>query len=531
MAVVLMKKATAQLSGEAEEVVIGASGRVLEAVIYDFDGNVQDITGWSARIIGTSDDLPGVSIDVGGEIVSPASGGTFQWTRAGDFLTQIGEKTSARFRCQVKWTDADGLVDYSHVFQITFVVDGTGEDTNMNAAAVQAIIAATPGHPFEFPHAGNLRTAPPVVGVQLIGGARETVFSSPVGTEGVVRNIAWIAAAIEDGTTDSCDTSLLLEVFYDGSATASISVPLFVLAGMEHHDFALPDLFASTPAFELTSGPHRGEAPWAVIFGSSGNWRLPLPYTNGIKIDIVSVGSTALNTVFCNTMYQDELPACWNKAFRLRASRSNETIAAASVLGQAKLTDLTHALAISPTTWPSNVVGRSLIMEGVSYNDLYVVERVSPTVARISSRDTDHALLNERVVVSLHPNHTFLSLPAGTSGYLAMVVGGVANEGDANFVFEGNVRFFLNGEEEPSLEWSSVEDFANGSYYFEQANQAEEGGIMAHDVSGGSKWSIYKVFSKSPVKFSDGIRCTVPQYSQFAPTTFNWTTFYYEDTA
>ena len=128
MAVVLMKKVTALLAGEAEEVVIGASGRVIEAVLYDFDGNVQNITGWSAQIVGTSDDLPGVSIDVAGEIVSPASGGTFRWTRVGDFLTQIGEKSSARFRCQVKWTDADGLVDYSHAFQITFVVDGVVND-------------------------------------------------------------------------------------------------------------------------------------------------------------------------------------------------------------------------------------------------------------------------------------------------------------------------------------------------------------------------------------------------------------------
>lgn len=143
MAVVLMKKVTAQVSGGDEEVVIGASQRVIEAVLYDFDGAVQNVTGWSAKIVGTSDDLPGVSIDVAGEIVSPASGGTFRWTGVGDFLTQIGEKSRARFNCQVKWTDSGGLVDYSSVFTLTFVVDATGEDTNMNAAAVQALIDAS----------------------------------------------------------------------------------------------------------------------------------------------------------------------------------------------------------------------------------------------------------------------------------------------------------------------------------------------------------------------------------------------------
>ena len=109
-----------------------------------------------------------------------------------------------------------------------------------------------------------------------------------------------------------------------------------------------------------------------------------------------------------------------------------------------------------------------------------------------------------------------------------MVTAGVKNlGGDADFVFEGNVRYFLNQEVEPALVWSSVEDWAMGSYYFEQANRVEEGGIMAKDLSGTTRWSVYKIHYKHPVRFANGFRATVPQYSTFDSTTFNWTSFYF----
>lgn len=549
MAVVLMKQVSALISGDDAQVVIGASGRVLDAVIYDFDGNVQDLTGWSAQIIGTSDDLPGVSIDVAGEILGSASAGTFRWTHVGDFLSQIGEKSSARFRCQVKWTDAGGLVDYSHTFQLTFVVDGTGEDTNMNAAAVQALIDATPRHPFEFPY-GAMKTGAPIVGLEVGPGQTKTIFSAS--GAGIVRNLGWIVTATSPDLMTSRLHTLTVKVYVDGEATPSISVPLFTLCGMEHPDVSLggmplavsavpptitsaltSGISATTSAFELTASPHQGSPPYNTIYGASGNFKLPMPYSNGIEIKVTADSSDTRNFVYINTIYQDALPNCWNESFRLRAVRSNETIAVTAEALTAKLTDSQTAVATSGT-FPTTCVGKSLRMEGVSYNDILITARTSSTVVTVSTKDTPEAVLNDPVFSYLHAPHKFIDLPAGSAGYVALVVGACHQpDADVDILFEGNVRYFIDGESEPSLEWSSVEDWASGSYYFEQPNRNDEGGIMSHDAAEGAstKWSVYKNHGRHPVKYSNGFKATVPQYSLIGATTFNWTTFYYEDTA
>lgn len=529
MAVVLMKKVTALLTGEAEEVVIGASGRVIEAVLYDFDGNVQDITGWSAQIVGTSDDLPGVSIDVAGEIVSPASGGTFRWTRVGDFLTQIGEKSSARFRCQVKWTDADGLVDYSHAFQITFVVDGTGEDTNMNAAAVQALIDARVGHPFEFPLSGTMKTGTPIVGPTISNGQSYTVFSAT--GEGIVRNLAWICTAVLADAVTPTIPNLTVEIRVDGESTPSVSVPIHTLGGLEHPSIALEDLNVSTPAFELTSGVFSSAFPGEKL-GQSGNWRLPIPYSNGIDIRFVAGAGTTRNVIYCNVMYQDTLPECWNRGFRIYGTRSNETLAAAtSGPSNAKLTSNTQLVATTGS-FVSTIAGKSIIAEGACYSDMLVLSRTDSTHIVVSAKDTVGSVpvLDTNVSTTICPSHKFLERAAGESGYIAAIVGGARQmDGDSDLLFEGNVRMFLNQEADPTLVWSSVEDFGMGSFYYAQPNQNEEGGITAK-ANDGTGWAIYKVFYNQPVKYTNGIKATVPQYSIVGSTTFNWTTFGYRIT-
>lgn len=140
MSIVVLRKPEMILTGTTEQVVIGDSARVIDSLMRDSDGVVEDVTGWTASIIGHSPDLPGVYFDVPGEIVAPASAGVFRWTHVGDFLTQIGEKSRARFTCQVRSVNADGLVGYGAEFGLDFVVPETGEDTNMNAASVETLI-------------------------------------------------------------------------------------------------------------------------------------------------------------------------------------------------------------------------------------------------------------------------------------------------------------------------------------------------------------------------------------------------------
>jgi hypothetical protein len=150
----------------------------------------------------------------------------------------------------------------------------------------------------------------------------------------------------------------------------------------------------------------------------------------------------------------------------------------------------------------------------------------------VSSKDTQGALLNVNSQgggAGHFAHHTFLNRPAGESGWLAMIVAGLSDTiGDHAILLEGNPRIWLDGNlGEPDLQWTSVEDFANGAYYFEQRNIGEEGGVTAKDDTN-YEVAAYKVFHKWPIPYANGIRASVPQYSMVGPAIYNWTTFYYK---
>lgn len=112
-----------------------------------------------------------------------------------------------------------------------------------------------------------------------------------------------------------------------------------------------------------------------------------------------------------------------------------------------------------------------------------------------------------------------------------MVVGGYNQpDGDIDILDEGNVRFFLNQNAEQDLEWTSVEDFAMGCYNFEQAERSEEGGVTCLDRVTNFDKTFYRVFYKTPIRYTNGIRGVVPQYTINGVANFKWTTFYYKET-
>jgi len=389
-------------------------------------------------------------------------------------------------------------------------------------------------HPFEFPFTGQLRSGGPKIKLGFSNSTRVVVFSKAPGTSGIVRNIAWIASAT-DAAFNAVLPGCTLEVKYDGAAGATISIPLFTLGAMEYPRSVIHGASVSTPAFELGCGPYNDNPAFAgAALGSCGNFRLPMPFTNGIEISVVAPANTDLQSVFFNVLYEDALGTAWNRNLRLCADRSSETVPAGSTIPFAfKLTDATHLLVTSGTL-PANIAGRVIVADTFSVHDMLVLTRTDATHAIVSSLDTDGAPINTINGAGFHAAvHRFLDRPAGEVGYIALVVGGYANpSADIDILDEGNVRFWIDqtnvATREPDLEWTSIEDFATCCFNYEQQSWGEEGGIVSRDVVTNYEKSIYRCFYRTPIGYTNGVRGIVPQYSTIGSSDYRWTTFYYK---
>lgn len=109
------------MSETVERIVIGSTRKRLRVPLTDENGAPISIAGGSAKLQGTSADLPSLEIDQSGTIYDAASG-IFEWDHLGsdDYvsLTDIGTKSEATVDLRVKYTDAATDVDYTDVFQL-----------------------------------------------------------------------------------------------------------------------------------------------------------------------------------------------------------------------------------------------------------------------------------------------------------------------------------------------------------------------------------------------------------------------------
>jgi hypothetical protein len=385
-------------------------------------------------------------------------------------------------------------------------------------------------HPFEFPFpsgSGRLKSGTPISPLfgPLTNGARQVIFSQPPGTSGIIRNLAFITNQITAGGSPTIP-DLTFEIKYDGAATASVSIPLLTLLAMEYPEGSIADVFASNQIFEITTALFKASAP-TTPGAIAGSFRLPIPYTNGIEISVVAPASTDKCTIFANVLYQDSLPSAWNSNLRFFADRSNASVTARVDSSIAlKMTDPTHAEA-TLGTFPSDIVGKSVLLVSLANTDMLVLERTDSTHVVVSAKDTVGVILNTVESDIIHATmHPFLSRPAGEAGWIAGIV--AAFNADPYF-FEGNPRLFLDGATEADLTWTSVEDFAHGAFYFDQKRQGDEGGVISSH-SDGLRWSTYKSFYKSPVRYANGVVGKVPNFAaQPTPATLRWTTFYYKE--
>ena len=106
----------------AAEVVIGATGKILEIRFVDNAGAALNITGATVKLQGQSPDLPGFTLNVAGAVFD-APLGKARWTALGSTpypqLADLEGKPSATFNLRGELTLSG--VDYTPVFEVMWV--------------------------------------------------------------------------------------------------------------------------------------------------------------------------------------------------------------------------------------------------------------------------------------------------------------------------------------------------------------------------------------------------------------------------
>lgn len=441
----------------------------------------------------------------------------------GDGGSVVVQHVGYTYRSEI--SERVGMAVGTYSVQVSYVWKHEGDAEAL--ALAEALEDDDVRHPFRFPMptaSGRIITAypqSPLVG-PLTNGASQIIFASPPGTHGIVRNMGIITNATNGGV--GVPPLLTFYIKYDGESVPSVSIPLLDLCSMYHSPQALTDILATNDIFEICTSPNQSAFP-GVYKDIAFNLRLPIPFTNGIEIGVVAPSGPAIHTLFANTLYQDELPECWNRNLRLLAAQSNESMAAAISPGPDwKLESATSGVMVTGT-FPANIVGRVINVTSMANTDYVVLARPDSTHVTLDPRETVGALINVQEQLQHGAMHTFLNVPAGVAGYIAALHG--SHFGDDTF-FEGNVRFYLDGEASPSLRWTSVEDMMHGSFYFYHPNQSNEGGIICHDINTGHA-SYYKNFFNEPVRFRNGIQGKVPHAYPNGGNQLHWMTLYYRE--
>lgn len=358
--------------------------------------------------------------------------------------------------------------------------------------------SAVLGNVLDFPKAGKLYSYNTVDATDPL-----VIFSKPVGSSGIVRELQLIF----EKTMAELKT-VMLHIKYDGMATPSVSVPLAGLCGVENQDTVLTHSFETTTWDINCNADDESEA--AVIL------RYPIPYTNGIEISLS--GQSGGN--WCNVLYQDNLPDCWNKNLRFFAVRSNEVLSAPSA-GAGTIGISGTAVTGVGTAFDSSFVGK-YIVQGVNGECLIaaVTDATHCTIAPSNART-----LAAGSAYTIGNSHAALLRPPGTRGWLITTVGGFVSSSPG--FLEANVRIFVDQETIPSLEWSGTEDYFNGSFYWTFPKQRLYGGLTSQKITNPYGYGAYKIFSNNPIPYTNGIKVVHPSIA--AEITHNWTIVYYEE--
>ena len=333
------------------------------------------------------------------------------------------------------------------------------------------------------------------------------IFYKATGNSGLITEIQFI---IEGQPANF--GPMVLNIKYDGEASPSVALPLNSLIAIEDTTKMLSFVYESD--MFLVNGDDGGisDNQMSVVL------RWPIPYTDGIEIYVsgLSTGS------WSNVTYQDSLPECWNRNLRFYANRSDQAITAPSN-GAGTLSISGTSVTGSGTNFTVGDIGKYIVIN--HFNEFLITSVTDTTHCTVATADGTHDITNQ--AYQIDSGHVWLNRPSGKTGYLCQIGYGITSTGSGSM--EVNPRIFINQETEPSLEWSGTEDLFEGSFYWTIPRQNRYGGIVCLSTVSGVVASAYKLFTKRPKLYTNGIKGI--QANMGYTTTFNITSIYYEFTS
>jgi hypothetical protein len=372
------------------------------------------------------------------------------------------------------------------------------------------------GKPFDFPFSGGSRTGTPINGNTT--NSPYVLLETAAGTAGVIRQMH---VAMGGATTEDCWAKSSLQVYYDGSDTASINVPLgdLVAMGVATGTSGTGPTF-DTNWFSVVDSNYASQQHAVVL-------RYPIPYTNGIKVQIADTSAGAATTYYGSLAYQNALPDCWNRGYKLKASRVTGTLAAMAA-GSGTITTVGTA-AVFSTAQAGLAVG-DIVSDG---EGSYLREIVATT-------NTTHFTLDAGFPVNLTAsawrkgrNLEWLNIAAGGSGILVANIATFTPDASDAAYLETAPHLHIDGSVSANYEWDGCEDYFGSAYYFDVATgpYGDWAGIGFRNNTT-KVYSAYHIHEMDPVFFTDGIRGHWANSFYGAGTTADvdaiWTALYYE---
>ena len=378
-------------------------------------------------------------------------------------------------------------------------------------------------HPFEFPFSGVARGEPtprPPQGIPTDGSL--DLINIPAGNSGVVREIHVISET--NSGVQSVFNNLIINFKINGESTPSSSLPLASMVGNEHGDACTGPY--ETPFWTITNPINIGDSYYPPFNPDGVNQGLvltyPINYTNGIHIYLTKVDyNLGPDSFWNNVRYQDNLPAVWNRNYKFHAVRSDELLTPPSA-GPGSITFIGDGTEVvgTGTNFQATDVGKYLL---VGIQDMLITSVTDTTHLTISSKNPGSGT---PASYRISAGHTFLTRPAGTRGYLASVVLGVAGISGAEHL-ETNPRLRFNQEVDDAITLTGAEDFLKSAFYFDTIQQNSMGGVTAMDKVNG-KYTGYTMNYHFPIPYIDGMSGHFPSVNTLN-TQCNFTSVYYEE--
>lgn len=295
----------------------------------------------------------------------------------------------------------------------------------------------------------------------VTAGSTQTLLNYASG-DGYVSEM--LIAIICSGDALSC-TDSTIKVYENGSGAASISLPLYQFMGSKYIVSTSNHHFNSQ--FITASGA-------SISNGVSYQFMLPIPFTGGVKIDLVNVGSASM-TLFSTIAYHTGVPNTWNYTRHLKVGTLSTGSAGCSPNSTVTLMD-DHAVGV-----PGRFFGLWLQADGF--------------INSVSSR------------------------PAPLEGDLSIYLDG---SGTSSYTSSGTEDYFGMG-------------FYGANYASENSMPGSWHGTAFWDNTiADNTWSFYRFHQLDPIVFSSGLKitwqCGDTSQASFTGNPVVWaTTWYYAE--